>query len=115
MSAAAALSFDDTTMDAATRAVAEPTRRAILRLIHDDEQSVTEISGHFPVSRPAISQHLKVLHDADLVTIRRSGTHRFYRARPEGLAELRQWIESFWTTKLDELKRVVESDHPRRD
>ena len=101
------------TMDAAARAVADPTRRTILRLVHDEERTVTDIAAHFSVSRPAISQHLRVLADADLVTIRQEGTRRFYRSRPEGLEDLRDWLEGFWTERLDELKRIVERDHPR--
>ena len=101
------------TMDAAARAVADPTRRTILQLVHERERTVSDIATHFSVSRPAISQHLKVLHDADLVTIRREGTRRFYRSRPEGLEDLRDWIEGFWSERLDELKRIIERDHPR--
>ena len=101
------------TMDASARAVADPTRRRILQLVHERERTVSDIAAHFSVSRPAISQHLKVLHDADLVTIRREGTRRFYRSRPEGLADLREWIEGFWSERLDELKRIIERDHPR--
>ena len=63
---------------------------------------------------PAISQHLKVLHDAELVLIRQDGTRRYYRSRPEGLAGLREWLDSFWSTRLDELKRMVEADHAER-
>lgn len=97
-------------MDAALRAVAEPTRRQILRLVRDDEHSVAEIAAHFPVSRPAISQHLRVLHDAELVIVRSEGTRRFYRTRPEGLAELSDWMNEFWTTSLRTLKVEVEHD-----
>ncbi|MGI9601060.1 MAG: ArsR/SmtB family transcription factor [Acidimicrobiales bacterium] len=98
-------------MDATARAVADPTRRTILRLVHDEEHTVTDIAAHFEVSRPAISQHLRVLHDADLVTIRQEGTRRYYRTRPEGLADLRLWLDEFWSTRLDDLKRVVETDN----
>ena len=85
-------------MDAAARALAEPRRRDILQLVRDDERTVSDIADHFDVSRPAISQHLRVLADAELVSIRPEGTRRFYRARPEGLSELHQWLEGFWTT-----------------
>ena len=101
-------------MDATARAVADPTRRTILALVHDEERTVTDIASHFAVSRPAISQHLKVLHDAELVLIRQDGTRRYYRSRPEGLAGLREWLDSFWSTRLDELKRIVEADHAER-
>ena len=98
-------------MDAAARAVAEPTRREILRLVHDAERTVTDIASHFDVSRPAISQHLRVLTDAELVTVRNEGTRRYYRARPEGLAELAEWTQSFWTDSLERLKYEAEREH----
>jgi DNA-binding transcriptional ArsR family regulator len=97
-------------MDAAARAVAEPTRRAILQLVRDTERSVSDIADRFDVSRPAISQHLRVLTDAELVTVRAEGTRRYYRARPEGLAELTAWLEGFWTTSLRTLKVEVERE-----
>lgn len=100
-------------MDGVARALADSTRREILELVRDDEQTVGELAEHFPVSRPAISQHLRVLQDADLVTVRSEGTRRFYRARPEGLGELRSWLEEFWTDRLDILKREVEQEQWR--
>lgn len=102
-------------MDDVARALAEPNRRAILRLVRDDELTVGEIAEHFPISRPAISQHLRVLEEADLVQIRPAGTRRYYRARPEGLGELRGWIEGFWSERLTNLKREVEQEHWRRE
>lgn len=95
-------------MDAAARALGEPTRRAILRLVRDEEQTVSAIASNFGVSRPAISQHLRVLQDAELVTVRSEGTRRYYRARPEGLGELRAWLEDFWSSSLHNLKVEVE-------
>lgn len=100
-------------MDAAARALAEPRRRQILRLVRDDERTVSDIADHFDVSRPAISQHLKVLADADLVNIRNEGTRRYYRARPEGLAELRDWLDGFWTTSLRRLAAEAELEHQK--
>lgn len=97
-------------MNAVAHAVAEPNRRAILRVIRDQERSVGEIAQHFDVTRPAISQHLKVLHEADLVTVRADGNRRLYRARPEGLAELRTWMEQFWRSSLATLRVEVERD-----
>ncbi len=97
-------------MDAAARAVAEPTRREILRIVRDDEHTVTDIARHFDVTRPAISQHLRVLADAELVTVRNEGTRRYYRARPEGLAELTEWMTGFWTNSLQALAIEVERD-----
>ncbi len=97
-------------MDAAARALAEPTRRKILRLVRDTEQTVSDIAGNFSVSRPAISQHLRVLQDAELVTARSEGTRRFYRARPEGMDELRAWMDEFWSDSLRNLKVEVERE-----
>lgn len=98
-------------MDAAARAVAEPTRREILRLVHGNERTVTDIAENFDVSRPAISQHLRVLSDAELVTVRTEGTRRYYQARPEGLAELAEWMEGFWGSSLSRLKIEAEREH----
>ena len=67
-----------------------------------------------PISRPAVSQHLRVLKDADLLVERREGTRRLYRARPEGLAELRAFVEDFWDDRLDRLKREAEVEERRR-
>lgn len=101
-------------MDAVARALADHTRRDILRLITDHEDTVTSIAAQFPVSRPAISQHLRVLHDADLVTVRREGTRRYYTAHPEGLVGLRDWLDGFWNESLDALKLEVEQEQWRR-
>lgn len=101
-------------MDSAARAIGEPRRRAILRLVRDDERSVGDIADHFEVSRPAISQHLRVLAEAELVTIRSEGTSRFYRARPEGMAELRDWLDGFWTNSLQQLATAAEKEHQQK-
>lgn len=95
-------------MEAVAQAVADPTRRTILGIVRDRERSVTDIAGHFGISRPAISQHLRVLADADLVVVRRDGRRRLYRARPEGLAELREWLDGYWREALRTLKSEVE-------
>jgi DNA-binding transcriptional ArsR family regulator len=97
-------------MDTVARALAEPTRREILALIHGQELSVGEIAANFAVTRPAISQHLRVLQDADLVSVRSQGNRRYYQARPEGLGELRRWLESFWRSSLATLKVEIERD-----
>ncbi|MBV8949957.1 MAG: winged helix-turn-helix transcriptional regulator, partial [Actinobacteria bacterium] len=89
-------------MDAALKAISEPTRREILRLVRDEERTASDIARHFPVTRPAVSQHLRALEDAQLVTVRRDGTRRWYRARPEGLDEMRAWITGMWTRSLDD-------------
>jgi DNA-binding transcriptional ArsR family regulator len=97
-------------VEAALKAIAEPRRREILRLVWDSERSAGDIAAHFDVSRPAISQHLRVLKEADLVTERRDGTYRFYRANPDGLEGLREFLENFWEESLADLKRVAEKE-----
>jgi len=95
-------------MEAALKAIAEPRRRQILTLVRDSELSAGEISAHFDVTRPAISQHLAVLKEAGLVSERRHGTRRLYQARPEGLLELKQYLEGFWDARLGTLRREAE-------
>ena len=103
-------------MEAALKAIAAPRRRAILRLVRDDELSAGEIASHFgDVTRPAVSQHLTLLKEAGLVDERRNGTRRLYRARPEGLAELREFLEEFWDARLEALKREAEQEQRRKD
>ena len=100
-------------MDTVLQAIAEPRRREILRLIVDAELSAGEIASHFDVTRPAISQHLKVLTDAGLITMRREGTRRLYRARPEGVAEVRSFLNAFWSEGLLALKQAAETEERR--
>ena len=95
-------------MEAALRAIAEPRRRTILRLVGSDEMSAGEIASHFEITRPAVSQHLTVLKGAGLLAERREGTRRLYRVRPEGLAELRSFLDEFWGGGLDRLKAAAE-------
>ena len=102
-------------MDVALRAIAEPRRRRILSLVRDEELSAGEIAAHFDVTRPAVSQHLTVLKEAGLVSERRNGTRRLYRARPEGLTELRAFLEGFWDERLEALKREAEREERRTD
>ncbi len=97
-------------MEATLRAIAEPHRRAILRLVRDSELTAGEIASQFEVTRPAISQHLNVLKEAGLIVERRLGTRRLYRARPEGLAELRSYLDEFWADQLASLKDAVERE-----
>lgn len=80
-------------VEAAIRAIAERHRREIVRLVRDEELTAGQIASHFEVSRPAVSQHLRILKDTGLVSERRQGTRRYYRARVEGLAELRAFLE----------------------
>lgn len=95
-------------MEAALRALSDPGRRRILALVRDEEHSAGEIAAEFTVSWPAVSQHLRVLKEAGLVTERREGTRRLYRARPEGLDDVRAFLDEFWDHKLERLKREVE-------
>jgi DNA-binding transcriptional ArsR family regulator len=100
-------------VDQALHALTEPRRREILKLIRLREMSAGEIASHFDVSRPAISQHLGVLSSAGLVTVRQQGTSRFYRLRPEGLAEVRQFLEEFWDESLILLAQEAEAEERR--
>jgi DNA-binding transcriptional ArsR family regulator len=101
-------------MEAALKAIAAPNRRAILRLVRDGELSAGEIASHFDVTRPAVSQHLNVLKEAGLVSERRNGTRRLYRARPEGLTELRDFLEGFWDARLETLKLEAEKEERKK-
>ena len=98
-------------MDAALKAIAEPRRRAILRLVWSEELPAAAIADEFrDVSRPAISQHLAVLKDANLVTERRDGTRRLYRADTDTMAELRAFLDDYWTSGLERLRDAAEAE-----
>jgi DNA-binding transcriptional ArsR family regulator len=101
-------------MEAAIRAIAEPHRRRILELVSERELSAGEIAARFDVTRPAISQHLTVLREAGLIAERRDGARRLYRARPEGFADLRSFLETFWDEGLERLKLAAELEEGRR-
>jgi len=101
-------------MEAALRAIAEPRRRRILELVGGRELSAGEIASHFEVTRPAISQHLGVLKEAGLVNERRNGTQRLYRARPQGLAELKAFLDGFWDEKLEALQLEAEREEKEK-
>ena len=101
-------------METALTAIAAPRRRAILRLVRDGELSAGEIASHFDVTRPAVSQDLTLLKEAGLVDERRNGTRRLYRARPEGLADLKAFLEEFWDEKLAALKREAEREERKK-
>ena len=96
--------------DEALRALAEPRRRAILQLVAHSELSAGEIAGCFDVTRTAVSQHLTVLKNAGLLTERRLATRRLYRARPEGLAGLREFLDQMWASSLEVARDLVEAD-----
>lgn len=110
MAAVPAIDFD-----AVTRAIAEPRRRHILTLTRDGELSAGEIASDFEISRPAVSQHIAVLREAGLLDERRDGTRRLYRARPEALAGLRDFIEQLWTDRLERLRLAAELEQQRRN
>ena len=101
-------------MEAALKAIAAPHRLRILRLVRDEELSAGEIAAHFDVTRPAVSQHLTVLKEAGLVNERRKGTRRLYRARPEGLVELRNFLDELWGERLEALKREAEREERKQ-
>lgn len=98
-------------MDEALRAVADPTRRAILRLVRDGEMPAGEIASHFPsMSRPAVSQHLRVLTDAGLLQVRPDGNRRLYQSRREGLRDAAAFVEEMWSDRLARLKTAAERE-----
>ena len=101
-------------MEAAIRAIAEPRRRRILELVRDGELTAGEIASAFDVTRPAVSQHLTVLKHAGLLEERREGTKRLYRARVEGLADVRAFVEAFWDGRLERLRLAAELEEGRR-
>jgi DNA-binding transcriptional ArsR family regulator len=91
-------------------ALGDPTRRAIFEQLRRGPRAVGEIAGELPVSRPAVSQHLRVLKEAGLVTERRDGTRRLYRLDPDGLAQVRRYFDDFWTEALAGFKAAAESE-----
>jgi DNA-binding transcriptional ArsR family regulator len=101
-------------VDAALKALAEPRRREILRAVWSRELPATAVAERFgDVTRPAISQHLAVLKEADLVTERRDGTRRLYRANTATMAALREFLDQYWTSGLDRLRDVAEAAEAR--
>ncbi|WP_274653396.1 ArsR/SmtB family transcription factor [Paenibacillus humicola] len=95
------------------QAIADPTRRSLLQLLVDKEMPVTAISSHYPMTRTAVSKHLRILAEAGLVKERKVGRETRYRLETEPLLELKRWLayyERFWENKLAALKRFVEAD-----
>ncbi|OAH53548.1 ArsR family transcriptional regulator [Domibacillus aminovorans] len=95
------------------QAIADPTRREVLRLLAQKELPISKITSHFPMSRTAIAKHLYILSEAKLVSGRKVGREKLYRLQPEPLEELQQWLsfyEQFWNNKLSMLKHIVEND-----
>ena len=97
-------------MDDVLRALSAPRRRQILHLVRDREMTAGSIAARFDVTRPAISEHLRVLRESGLVSERRDGVRRFYRARPEALAEVRTFLEDFWDDRLARLRLAAEAE-----
>lgn len=90
-------------------ALADPTRRRVFEHLRERPRAVGEIAARMPVSRPAVSQHLKVLKQAGLVADEREGSRRIYRIDPDGLGELRRWLDGFWTDALAAFKAHIEN------
>ena len=91
-------------------ALADPTRRAIFERLREGPRAVGELARELPVSRPAVSQHLRVLKEAGLVSERRDGTRRLYRIEPDRVAGLRAYFDDFWSRALDAFKAAAETD-----
>ena len=94
-------------------ALADPTRRAIFERLREGPRPVGELARDLPVSRPAVSQHLRVLKEAGLVSERRNGTRRLYRVEPDAVAELRGYFDEFWSQALAAFKAAAESEERR--
>jgi DNA-binding transcriptional ArsR family regulator len=94
--------------------LADPTRRKVFERLRAGPRPVNLLAAGLPVSRPAVSQHLKVLKQAGLVEERSEGVRRIYSVRHEGLNELREWLDSFWGDALEAFKREAESTHKSR-
>jgi DNA-binding transcriptional ArsR family regulator len=92
------------------KAIADPRRQQILRLVWNEERAAGEVAAQFEISRPAVSKHLRILREAGLLVERRSGTQRLYRARQQSLADVRRFVESFWDDGLAAVKRAAEAD-----
>ncbi len=98
------------TYDRALAALSDPTRRQVFERLKPGGRAVGEIAKGLPGSRPAVSQHLKVLKEAGLVRETRDGTRRIYEIDPKGLGQLRRWLDQFWDTALDAFRAEVEKD-----
>jgi len=94
----------------ALQALGDPTRRSVLEQLREGPRAVGEIAAQLPVSRPAVSQHLRVLKEAGLVTERQNGTRRLYRVDPNGLAGLRAYLDRFWEEALASFKAAAETE-----
>jgi DNA-binding transcriptional ArsR family regulator len=97
-------------IERALDALGDPTRRAVFKRLRKGNRSVREIADGMDVSRPAVSQHLKVLKSAGLVVVRIDGTRRLYGIDPNGIGALKEWLDSFWDTTLAAFKRAAEQE-----
>jgi DNA-binding transcriptional ArsR family regulator len=105
------LSPAETTLDA----LGNPVRREILAMLMDEPQPVGEIAARFPISRPAISKHLKLLEEAGLVAHEAQGTRRVYRLKATGFEAARGWLDTFWAEALNRFRLVAENTAPAKD
>jgi DNA-binding transcriptional ArsR family regulator len=94
-------------------ALADPTRRQVLEMLRQGPRSVTDLTAAVPVSQSAVSQHLRVLREAGLVTERRQGTRRLYRVDLDGLAALRVYVDGFWDDALEAFRRFADEEEQR--
>jgi DNA-binding transcriptional ArsR family regulator len=106
--------YDSALHGAVLDALGDPTRRSVVELIADRPLAVGDIARHLPVSRPAVSQHLRVLKDAGLVVDERDGTRRLYRIDPTGVEPLRAYLDRLWTDALDRFTAAAERAHAER-
>lgn len=102
-------------LDHLMAALSDPTRRAVLEALADGPRAVGDLAGDLPVTRPAVSQHLRVLLDAGLVTVRAEGTRRFYAADPRGLQALRAWLDGFWSSRLAAFAAHVDAPQAQQE
>jgi DNA-binding transcriptional ArsR family regulator len=100
-----------TNADRVFAALTDPTRRAVFERLRRGPRPVGELAKGLPVTRPAVSQHLKVLKEAGLVTVRSEGTRRIYYIDPKGLGAMRAWLDQFWESALDAFALAVEAEH----
>ena len=96
-------------------ALSDPTRREVFERLAEGPRAVGELAQGLPVSRPAVSQHLKVLKEAGLVTDRADGTRRVYQIDPQGLGQMRAWLDRFWTAALDAFAAEAERQEREGD
>jgi DNA-binding transcriptional ArsR family regulator len=96
-------------------ALGDPTRRKIFELVAEQPSAVVDLARELPVSRPAVSQHLKVLKEAGLVTESAEGTRRIYRLDPRGIGAMRDWLDAHWATALDAFKNFVDEQADEED